>query len=311
MIPTELYMFITCALTGGLGNQLFQLFATISYAIRCSSTFRFANISHTGGITCRPTYWNSFLSKLRIFLSEPSQFPPLTTFREKGFHYDDLDVIEMRKRDVLLKGYFQSYKYFEAHYESIARLMGIPSMRTAVQLKVGLDTSADTNSECLISISVHFRRGDYVHLPEHHPLLPREYYLNALQRILEEINKKEADKATHTPVRVYYFCEKADLPQVEETILYLLTNLSSVPFECYYAGKWGLNDWEEMLLMSICHHHIIANSTFSWWGAYMNPRPDKIVCYPSKWFGTALNHYSTTDLCPEEWISIPYKHISP
>ena len=68
-------------------------------------------------------------------------------------------------------------------------------------------------------------------------------------------------------------------------------------------------DWKQMVLMSCCNSHIIANSTFSWWGAYMNNSNDKIVCYPSKWFGKAIidSEYHddyVKDIFPSEWIKI-------
>jgi hypothetical protein len=64
-----------------------------------------------------------------------------------------------------------------------------------------------------------------------------------------------------------------------------------------------LDDWEQMILMSCCHHNIIANSSFSLWGALFNFQQDKIVCYPSKWFGDIANH-DTKDLCPNDWFKI-------
>jgi hypothetical protein len=65
-----------------------------------------------------------------------------------------------------------------------------------------------------------------------------------------------------------------------------------------------LEDWEELLCMSCCDHHIISNSTFSWWGAYVNPSIEKMVCYPLSWFGTStLSHKQTKDICPMSWSS--------
>ena len=65
-----------------------------------------------------------------------------------------------------------------------------------------------------------------------------------------------------------------------------------------------LYDWEQMLLMSCCDHHIIANSSFSWWGAYFNPSKEKIVCYPSVWFGPKLAYMDVKDLFPDSWEKI-------
>ena len=65
----------------------------------------------------------------------------------------------------------------------------------------------------------------------------------------------------------------------------------------------GEDSWKDMLLMSSCSHNIIANSSFSWWGAYLNSNEDKIVCFPSLWFGTTIEH-NTKDLCPHEWTKI-------
>ena len=68
--------------------------------------------------------------------------------------------------------------------------------------------------------------------------------------------------------------------------------------------KDDIPDWKQLLIMSICHHNIIANSTFSWWGAYFNTNPTKLVCYPNAWFGIKKQNYIMNDLFPENWKKI-------
>ena len=79
--------------------------------------------------------------------------------------------------------------------------------------------------------------------------------------------------------------------------------MNKFPKHTFIRGKNILEDWEQMLLMSCCHHNIIANSSFSWWSAYFNFHPDKTVCYPSVWFSDSAN-IDTRDLCPSSWNKI-------
>jgi hypothetical protein len=270
---------------GGLGNQLFQIFATISYAIKSRNMFKFTNAKTlgSGATTIRNTYWDSFFSRLKHFTTD--EFPKLNVISEKDFTFNELPVNKMINQDVIISGYFQSYKYFEENYEIICKMIGLEKMKENLLNKLNY---GDMNN----SISMHFRIGDYKPIQHVHPIMTKEYY----SRCLHYIQSKDST----TIFTILYFCEDVDLEDVEDKIEYLTKEF---PNYIFVRGDNTLEDWEQMLLMSCCHHNIIPNSSFSWWSAYFNSSVDKIVCYPSVWFGKDLKH-NTKDLCPLEWIKI-------
>jgi hypothetical protein len=144
------------------------------------------------------------------------------------------------------------------------------------------------------TISMHFRLGDYKHLTRIHPIATYAYYRNALSYF--------ATTTSSTPKLVYYFCEEEDLATVSQMVERLSGEFGPGEFVFKRAGA-SLEDWEQMLFMSCCSHHIIANSSFSWWGAYLNRSPSKVVCCPSVWFAPSVEH-NTKDLAPPEWVRI-------
>jgi len=100
--------------------------------------------------------------------------------------------------------------------------------------------------------------------------------------------------------KVLFFCEKEDneeIGKIIDTIKKTITNCA------FIKVIDEVDDWQQLLLMSACSHNIIANSSFSWWGAYLNTNPSKIVCYPEVWFGPKVTH-ETSDLFPESWTKI-------
>lgn len=278
---------ISCNLMGGLGNQLFQIFATISYSIQSKNPFVFLNLYKLGGgsTTIRYTYWNSFLVNLKPFLINELH-PTTIVVKEDGFVYKNLPLHKLTNKNIMLYGYFQSYKYFKNNYSIICRMIGLEKMKTKVNDKLEVKT------DYLKTISIHFRIGDYKKIPEYHPLATYNYYEKALLYI-KSLN-------TDTNFNILYFCEEEDIEEVLNTINKLSKKF---PDYIFVRGEKNLEDWEQLLLMSCCHHNIIANSSYSWWAAYFNSNSDKIVCYPSVWFGTAVNN-NTKDLCPEDWIKI-------
>lgn len=287
---------LTCFLMGGLGNQLFEIFTTIAYAITFRHRFVFLDtyVLTDGGpqTTVRYTYWKTFLNRLAGSLSPSINYHSIIS--ESGFPFNDA---EMRKqlsetqrndRVYMLRGYFQSYKYFQHHYATIRKIIGLEDMKQAVIDKLSYDK--DLLARC---VSLHFRIGDYKHIQQVHPVMTRMYY----QRCLEHIQQHTPP---NQPFTVLYFCEDADIEDVSNVIS-ALTPL--FPLYTFQRGENTLADWEQMLLMSNCRHNIIANSSFSWWAAYFNDHQDKIVCYPSMWFGPYAPN-NTKDLCPPTWTRI-------
>ena len=279
---------ISCFLMGGLGNQLFQIFTTISLAISKSNRFVFLNLEiltdgsiHT---TVRHTYWKTILVNLAPFLTNGYGYNVL--HKEKSFEYNEINIISDSNDKILLHGYFQSYKYFSENFYKICRMIGLEDIKKSVVK--GTEFTQDLLND---TVSLHFRIGDYKKIQQYHPIMTLEYYKKSLDLLL----LKEPSRQ-----HVLYFCEDTDVEDVNKTIVNLKTGFPKLNF---IRASNDLSDWEQMILMSCCRDNIIANSSFSWWAAYFNTNPYKTVYYPSVWFGEAAGH-DTRDLCPMEWNKI-------
>ena len=115
------------------------------------------------------------------------------------------------------------------------------------------------------------------------------------------LNKSLPHQGSNQERHILYFCEKQDNEDVENTINKLKIKFPTCVFE---KANDEIEDWKQMIIMSCCKDNIIANSTFSWWGAYFNDNTDKNICYPSQWFGYKNSHLVTADLFPETWNKI-------
>jgi hypothetical protein len=272
-------MFATCYLYGGLGNQLFQLFSTISYSMKHNIQFK---IIYTENLGNRPVYWGSFLSGLSEYLSTDIEIEELHKIKET----DKLQLDAPRIKSVILDGYFQSPRFFEEHYNNISVLCGID------QKQKDLIAQYHRTHKHNFCISMHFRRGDYKELQHIHPIMPLEYYEQALAYITAVL--------PNDTFNVIYFCEEEDAETIRTTEIVAL----KITFpNCSFRRFTGSSDWEEMLYMSCCDSHIIANSSFSWWGAYMDRR-DPVVCYPGIWFG-GKDHFPQK-MFPSRWTKISW-----
>jgi hypothetical protein len=276
---------------GGLGNQLFQIITTIAYGMKHSRKIIFPYAEMTDVGLSRNTYWDTFLSSIK-FLTTINNKNGITNdvllkfpqYDEPYFPYAEIPIFD--NNELLLFGYYQSYKYFDNEKDTIFSLI-----RLREQQKMIINEYSLFNND-IHKVSMHFRLGDYKNLQDMFPLMPYEYYEKSIDKIME--NRSDMK------MNVYFFCEKEDNDIVYNMIDKLNKKYPSIEF---VKIDDTIPDWKQMLIMSCCDDNIIANSSFSWWGAYFNDKPNKIVCYPSKWFGHNMNN-DTRDLCPSSWKKI-------
>ena len=178
--------------------------------------------------------------------------------------------VTLNRVDTQLTGYFQSPKYFNHIKESIVKLFSPPEETNSyIAAKYGnLDNF----------VSLHIRRGDYTKLSEHHHNLDIKYYLNAID----------------------YF-QGHNFMIFSDDIEWCKEHFNFSPDSIFVEGE---EDFVDLHIMSKCKHNVIANSTFSWWAAYLNTNPDKTVIYPDKWFGPKNSQFSTRDLFPNDWVCL-------
>jgi len=249
-------------------------------ALRSNANFKFP---FTPGTKTRPTYWNNFLLNLRKYTLGDTDFQ--VTWKESAFAWQKLPLMT---ESCTLDGYFQSYKYFDLEWSVLKWVLSLESQQDAVLATHGKIYIV----EGLPTIAMHFRMGDYAQLPDHHPIMPFEYYSASLALIAQKCET----------ANVLYFCEQENSDDIAGRMIEPLK--MRFPAYTFIKVSDSIPDWQQMLLMSCCNHHVIANSTFSWWGAYMCGHKEKIVCYPSMWFGPKLKTHDTKDLCPDNWCRI-------
>lgn len=263
---------------GRLGNQMFQFASTIGIARKLGYDvyFPIENITEPtienfkDGIT-RSVYFDipKIFDIPNSILKSRKEFVDFKNINEPQFHfcYDMFNIPD----NVNLKGYYQTEKYFDHCQEEIRSIFTFKNeiKNTASQIISKLDYEL---------VSIHVRVGDYIGLQDHHPICEPEYYGNAIKHFMD---------------KNYYFLIFSDSIEYSKNIFGESENI------IYIEGNTQEVD---MCLMSMCHHNIIANSTFSWWAAWLNNNPDKKVIAPKKWFGSAYSYQDTSDLYCKNWI---------
>jgi hypothetical protein len=186
------------------------------------------------------------------------------------------DILCKRMNFCLYIGYWQSEKYFLSMKEEVLDTFSFEKLAKSQKTFSILDLIENTNS-----ISVHVRRGDYLLEGEKFGnICTTQYYDKAIEKIKKHI------------VSPLFFVFSNDMEWVRKNI--------QIPNPYYIDWNQGADSWQDMFLMSRCKHNIIANSTFSWWGAWLNQSPQKMVIAPSH----LLNGIETPDWIPDTWITI-------
>ena len=259
---------IISKLQGGLGNQLFQWAIAKNLSIKFSCNFYLDTRIYS------TSQKNITVRKFSLKEFPYLQGEELGVFSVSNLIniHDDFkfkDILINCDNDYYLNGYFQSEKYFESTQLTIR-----DELRMSDVMKIKLLQKYPDISDC---VSIHIRRGDYVNQQHNHPILPIDYY----EKAIEIVGGKN---------QLIVFSD--DLTWCKNNLKF--ENITYVD---------DLIDVENLWLMSLCKHNIIANSTFSWWGAWLNNNPTKIVIAPNLWFGHKLN-LNTSDIIPNNWIKI-------
>ena len=284
-------------ISGGLGNQMFQY--AFGYAIsKKNNEILKLDISNYDTYNLRN--YELWLFNINAELASKEE---VKKFKYKNENILNKIIRKLKKNDILLSdkyysehdynlsdnssyrnvyfdGYWQSEKYFKEYKKDLLKQF---SLRKKIHQK---SQEFEQMIKTIESVSLHVRHGDYItnlHTNSVHGTVSLEYYKNAIIKIEENV------KNTH------YFIFSDDLHWAKKNLGFI-NNITFIEFTEDTPVQ------EEIYLMSQCKHNIIANSSFSWWGAWLNQNNNKIIIAPMKWFNDISR--DTDDLIPKEWIRL-------
>lgn len=253
-------LYVSADIIGGLGNQMFIIATAVAYALKTNRKVLYDS-SQTIASSCsnRKTYWNTDIMKTiqssSIFVDSSNNAfqhnkQATVTYSEPYYHYNEIP--DFKDCNVHLNGYFQSCKYFENAKELLASFFTLKSENRPQ------------------FVSVHIRRGDYLHLSNYHTVQSFDYYNEAIQRHFSDCRN------------FLFFSDDAE---------WVKANLGrfNVPNDSNIQVFESSCELESLAAMTACKAgHIIANSSFSWWAAYLHwleSNETRVVVAPSNWFG--------------------------
>jgi hypothetical protein len=285
---------IVVKIQGGLGNQLFQYSLALALKkknpdvsvlidksfYKTSTDFitprRFSLDVFNIEIFNEPTIIDLTMDKLKSIFS--SSGGKKNIFETSKLY--NPDILEINKA-AYLNGYWQSYRYFDEVKNELKKQLTLKKTLTPKALEDKKNILSQN-----VSVSVHIRKSDYVsEYSDIYTQLNLDYYNSALSHIKTKVGDKN--------ISVFVFSDDIEWCKLN------LNYLKGV----YFIDNLNKPEQEDMMLMSYCHHNIIANSSYSWWGAWLNNSVDKIVIAPSKWHVSQETNF-TNSIYPPSWTII-------
>ena len=258
---------ISCVLQGGLGNQMFQIAATVGTSLKYGIPYGInLNNCYTPnqGFTANK-YTNTFFKNVKTIDNQNHN----TVYNEPKFSFDEIP----NQDKLLIKGYFQSERYFLDYKNEIKNLFYISEEDKTIVNNFFNDNNIEGKKTC-----VHIRRGDYLKYSSFHNVCNLDYYLKAITTIGD-----------------------GSFIFVSDDINWVKENFKS---ENYYFVDFN-NELLDFTLMTMCNNVVISNSSFSWWGSYLNNNENKTIISPYRWFGPK-GPKDTQDLYLKNWSVIDF-----
>lgn len=259
---------ISCSLQGGLGNQMFQIAATVSLSLENNDDYGInLDICYTPNQGNLASKYSDTIFKN---INKSNNYAFTNFYQEPNFCYSEIPY----QTDLLLRGYFQSEKYFVNYKKQIKNLFYFSEQNKEI---IEQYFKNNIKNDKPIT-SVHIRRGDYLLFSNVHLVCTLEYYNKAIKNIGD-----------------------SNFVFVSDDIEWVKENFKS---ENYYFSEFN-DELLDLTLMTLCDNNIISNSSFSWWGAYLNDFEEKKVICPNKWFSNG-GPTDTQDVLPNEWIKLDF-----
>ncbi|MDR1544516.1 MAG: alpha-1,2-fucosyltransferase [Prevotellaceae bacterium] len=300
-------------ITGGLGNQMFIYAFCLELQKRGQKARLFVPFKHNSkkyghqgyelekifGIHTKSTFLLDFYAQILRF------FPK--KYREKLYQLIGIymvkveknfifypEVFDFKHKNELFRGTWQSEKFFENTKNDVKKAFVFDENLLSEETKKLKNEIENTNS-----VSIHIRRGDYLSAQYANGfanICTMNYYKKAVEKILVDFRYRENQpliiRGEKFKENVKFFIFTDDKDWVQEN--FKLENAA------YVTHNSGGNSWQDMYLMSRCKHNIVANSSFSWWGAWLNDNAEKMVIAPKRWWQS----FENDDVVPENWIRI-------